>query len=1174
MCAHDEVEEVFADFLENNVWAPAETPFVENEHQHNVGPQLSNVMNEDINPKEVVYAARKLKLGKSRKPTGVPNELLKTVILGSVELLILFTQCFNKVFATLKYPYTWLCAWITMIWKNKGSQCDPEMYRPISLFDTISKLYIRILLQRLVDHTKDRIRKSQYAYQKGKSLIDAVYVLLRLAEHLHGVDDQTLHLIFIDFYKCFDKVDSGGLHHALRRIGIHGRLLNALLQFYNELYFEVHGATRNSSRRKQRRGIRQGDPAAAYLFIICSTIMMLDAALALAMDPKAQFDLGRSRCRYRDSTFADDTVLWETLAPLLQRWLHAVETEAERYKWIVSRSKTHHLIFTGGTRYTGSTAQNMKQAVRGAKASITRARNKAVRSGLDPDQEETRIRMIQEAKGIKVDEHTKDERGKAQSKGKPLDVTKNRFNDTPGATFRKLTGKDKNTRIYFKDGTPVQRVAKQKTLGVMVNENLENREELFHRVTKMNASLSQYRQVYRSSRIPEKTRVQVHNAIQEKVLSFAMQLQHYISTDQKKLVSAQVRSLKGALNVPGFYETEGRTISNAEILIQAETTLVSTRARAERLQYLAHVIRRPESPMYWITFNKFGNMKEWQCTTKTKGRRQFWVKEVLTDAMTIVPEGKTLAECAIDHKEWTALIKQNIFTEERYRLEITAQAKAQTMVCINEQVKGWYAQEAQKLAKQALKQEIKDDTKILPHLNRVKELIQIRIEKDRKYDTEWFANQQDQVTELTDMRVRKQKSSQIEMNEATIREVEMELLMDIWEAEDDKCIEGNEINVRTEETHTQDGKWQEQTRTIRSGRLNLSAVGNGSGFSMEEQFTLDDTLRVSEVRENGAASLAGLRVDDEVIALNQVHIKDVTDRQKQVYKKRNILVVKTRRFERPERRAKYVELLKNLMKMSPGLQHKLNLDGPVRIGIDEAGRGSVAGPMVYGACIDQMQNDDALRQKGFRDSKQMTAEERDTAFRVLNESPGQWGWVAVAVSARVISNNMLRSPKYNLNWMAHDATMEIINFVLSSGLTVDALYIDTVGDPGIYQRKLRSCYGERIPQITVEKKADDIYPVVGAASVVAKTIRDEQYKFLTGTESGKGYPSDKKTKRWLEANVDEVFGIHPEVRYSWKTVRDVAKKKGIVDVYVKKNPRVGEQVRNRLGISTVGPGDW
>lgn len=80
---------------------------------------------------------------------------------------------------------------------------------------------------------------------------------------------------------------------------------------------------------------------------------------------------------------------------------------------------------------------------------------------------------------------------------------------------------------------------------------------------------------------------------------------------------------------------------------------------------------------------------------------------------------------------------------------------------------------------------------------------------------------------------------------------------------------------------------------------------------------------------------------------------------------------------------------------------------PCCLGIDEAGRGPVLGPMVYGAAFWPVAMDEEIGKLGFRDSKALTAAERDSLFARLKRS-GKIGYVLRVISAREISARMLQ----------------------------------------------------------------------------------------------------------------------------------------------------------------------
>lgn len=163
------------------------------------------------------------------------------------------------------------------------------------------------------------------------------------------------------------------------------------------------------------------------------------------------------------------------------------------------------------------------------------------------------------------------------------------------------------------------------------------------------------------------------------------------------------------------------------------------------------------------------------------------------------------------------------------------------------------------------------------------------------------------------------------------------------------------------------------------------------------------------------------------------------------------------------------------------------------------------------------------------------------------------GWATRLMSAQDISSAMMRpTGTYNLNAQAMDATIDLIQQVLDSGINVREVYIDTIGKPEVYQKKLERIFPAL--RITVAKKADSLYPCVSAASVCAKVTRDAALDVLYSSYAaaedhglvawGSGYPSDERCSNWLKGNMDPLFGWGNECRFSWGTAKEKLEAKG------------------------------
>lgn len=248
------------------------------------------------------------------------------------------------------------------------------------------------------------------------------------------------------------------------------------------------------------------------------------------------------------------------------------------------------------------------------------------------------------------------------------------------------------------------------------------------------------------------------------------------------------------------------------------------------------------------------------------------------------------------------------------------------------------------------------------------------------------------------------------------------------------------------------------------------------------------------------------------------------------------------------------------------------------MGIDEAGRGPVLGPMVYGCLYCAISYKETLATLEFADSKTLKEEKREELFESL-KSDDSIGWAVDVIDPRELSAKMLKRNKVNLNEISHDSAIGLIIRVLGMGVLLTEVYLDTVGDPDKYRIKL----SERFPSIkfVVSKKADSLYPVVSGASIVAKVTRDRALRGWVLEETaenmhrsfGSGYPGDPETKAWLNSHKHPVFGFPTLVRFSWGTCTSYSK--DMVDV-LWESDRADEDAdgsskgKKQLKLSSVG----
>ena len=205
-------------------------------------------------------------------------------------------------------------------------------------------------------------------------------------------------------------------------------------------------------------------------------------------------------------------------------------------------------------------------------------------------------------------------------------------------------------------------------------------------------------------------------------------------------------------------------------------------------------------------------------------------------------------------------------------------------------------------------------------------------------------------------------------------------------------------------------------------------------------------------------------------------------------------------------------------------------------GVDEAGRGPVIGPIVVAGVVIDEPHSEALTEWGVRDSKQLTPGQReklDTKIRQL----------ALQVELLEISADTIdkqRLSKHNMNELETEWMVDILR-----RLRWDVAYIDAVDvDADRFGRAIQSHFAPP-HSIVSEHKADTTYPVVSAASIVAKVRRDQRIMELHRTygDFGSGYPSDPKTVRFLKEWITRHEAFPSIVRTTWETASDMLSKK-------------------------------
>lgn len=210
---------------------------------------------------EIEDVLKSLNNNKASGYDGISNEHLKYG--PSTKIVNLLTKFFNKVLQERKIPDGWKKSDIILIHK-KGDKHKIDNYRPITLSSTLSKIFSKLIENRIKGIIVDQQPHEQAGFRRGYSTTDHLFTLNLLIEKSNEFQ-RDLHLAFIDFRKAFDSLDHDFMLVALRNQGVP----NTYIKLIQEMYTNLKGrilTEREGEYFEIKKGVKQGDPLSPALF--------------------------------------------------------------------------------------------------------------------------------------------------------------------------------------------------------------------------------------------------------------------------------------------------------------------------------------------------------------------------------------------------------------------------------------------------------------------------------------------------------------------------------------------------------------------------------------------------------------------------------------------------------------------------------------------------------------------------------------------------------------------------------------------------------------------------------------------------------------------------------------------------------------------------------------------
>lgn len=199
------------------------------------------------------------------------------------------------------------------------------------------------------------------------------------------------------------------------------------------------------------------------------------------------------------------------------------------------------------------------------------------------------------------------------------------------------------------------------------------------------------------------------------------------------------------------------------------------------------------------------------------------------------------------------------------------------------------------------------------------------------------------------------------------------------------------------------------------------------------------------------------------------------------------------------------------------------------LGIDEAGRGPVIGPMVICGIVVKKEDITELAQIGVKDSKLLSPANRERLKKLIEKIANKWELIKISPS---------QIDEYGMTYLHLKSIAQLINKFRPQVAIIDC----PTRWPNSYERNVRALTKNKKTKLVVENFADGKYSIVAAASILAKVARDEEIKNLSLRygQIGSGYPSDQKTIEFLKKCLRKDSQLPDIVRKRWKTVKRVS----------------------------------
>lgn len=314
-----------------------------------------------VQEKECIQALKKMKLNKSPGSDGLTVEFYKTFWPYLKHLLI---DCLAEGFTEGKLAESQRIGILSLMFK-KNDPNDLNNWRPLTLLNIDYKILAHCLAERIKPLLPKIINTDQNGFIKGRNITFNIRLIQDIIDYAEK-SNITGAILFLDFAKAFDTVEWEFMFSALRNFGFKDSFMKWISILYTDISCLITNNGWFSEPVKITRGIRQGCPISALLFVITVEIL----AMKIRQNENIhgiQIKQSQSR-QFKISQLADDTTLFLKTKTDITASLNLIEVFGSLSGLILNRGKSQGLKFGNNKTCIEDNFENINWSVEEIKA--------------------------------------------------------------------------------------------------------------------------------------------------------------------------------------------------------------------------------------------------------------------------------------------------------------------------------------------------------------------------------------------------------------------------------------------------------------------------------------------------------------------------------------------------------------------------------------------------------------------------------------------------------------------------------------------------------------------------------------------------------------------------------------------------------------------------------------